>query len=150
MVTAKLFIDRMQTIETKFQGSIPKIEIFKLAKESISMPISEVIKLLKNKNHDQRVGAVEKLAKPVRQKYLDAKGSKEPMKYVFAISLFLLISLNQSFAADSVEGFSEDTGTGIRIWYRLTGTVSQEVVTLIPGTDIPSILGKYTIGTATM
>jgi 3-methyladenine DNA glycosylase AlkD len=48
----------MKAIENIFQGTIPKIEIFKLAKESISMPISEVKKLLKNKNHDQRVGAV--------------------------------------------------------------------------------------------
>jgi 3-methyladenine DNA glycosylase AlkD len=58
MITAKSFIDRMKSIESGAQGSISKIEIFRLAKESKSMPISEVIKLLKNRDYDQRVGAV--------------------------------------------------------------------------------------------
>lgn len=45
-------------MEKEFQGSIPKIEIFKLAKEAILMPVPEVIELLKNKNQDQRLAAV--------------------------------------------------------------------------------------------
>ncbi len=58
MITAKLFMAKLKKMEHGYRDGIPKIEIFKLAKESSSMPIPEVIKLLKNRNHDQRVGAV--------------------------------------------------------------------------------------------
>ncbi|MFZ1807794.1 MAG: DNA alkylation repair protein [Cyclobacteriaceae bacterium] len=57
-MTAKEFIDTLEAIGQEYSGGIPKREIFSLAKEFQFMRVPEVIKLIRNKNSDYRVGAV--------------------------------------------------------------------------------------------
>ena len=67
-MTAKEFIDTLKIIQLEYPGSIPKREIFSLAKEFQYIPVSEVVKLLKNKNYDHRLGAVSILDWKARNK----------------------------------------------------------------------------------
>ena len=67
-MTAKEFIDTLKIIQLEYPGSVPKRELFSLAKEYQYMPVSEVIKLLKGKNNDHRLGAVSILDWKARNK----------------------------------------------------------------------------------
>lgn len=57
-MTAKEFIDSLNIINQDYPKGTPKREIFSLAKEFQYMPVSQVVKLLKDKNDDHRLGAV--------------------------------------------------------------------------------------------
>lgn len=52
------FIDSLKIISCDYSGAIPKRELFSLAKEFQFMPVSEVVKLLKEENYDHRLAAV--------------------------------------------------------------------------------------------
>tara|TARA_R110002072_G_scaffold23949_1_gene81849 strand:+ start:29070 stop:29720 length:651 start_codon:yes stop_codon:yes gene_type:complete len=67
-MTAKEFISTLDIISQNYSENIPKREIFSLAKEFQYMPVSEVIKLLKNKDPDHRMGAVSILDWKARNK----------------------------------------------------------------------------------
>ncbi len=76
-MTAQEFIDTLKMISHEYTGAIPKREIFALAKEFQFTPVPEVIKLLKNKNHDYRTGAVSILDWKARNKKTSPKEKKE-------------------------------------------------------------------------
>jgi len=57
-MTATEFIETLKIIGQDYPGEIPKREIFSLAKEYQQIPVNEVIKLLKDKNENHRLGAV--------------------------------------------------------------------------------------------
>lgn len=57
-MTAEEFKNTLIIIAQEYKGSIPKKEIFSLAKTFQETPIAQVIKLLKNENNDYRLGAV--------------------------------------------------------------------------------------------
>lgn len=57
-MTAKEFNATLKMISLDYTGGIPKREIFSLAKEFQYMPVLEVVKLLQQKNYDERLGAV--------------------------------------------------------------------------------------------
>lgn len=57
-MTAKEFIETLEIIGQDYSGEIPKREIFSLAKEYQQIPVIEVVKLLKDKNDNHRIGAV--------------------------------------------------------------------------------------------
>lgn len=57
-VIAKEFIAALDVIRQEYPGTIPKREIFALAKECQSMPVDEVVNLLKESNVDYRLAAV--------------------------------------------------------------------------------------------
>jgi 3-methyladenine DNA glycosylase AlkD len=65
---ASQFIEQLKLISRKHRAGIPKIEIFNLGKEFTSMPVPEVVKLLRNPDHDFRVGAVSILDWKARSK----------------------------------------------------------------------------------
>lgn len=67
-MTAKEFIETLNSIAQNYKGAIPKRELFSLAKEFQYMPVSEVVILLKDKNHDHRIGAVSILDWKARNK----------------------------------------------------------------------------------
>lgn len=67
-MTAIEFIDTLEIISQKYSNSIPKREIFSLAKEFQYMPVLEVVKLLKKKNANYRLGAVSILDWKARNK----------------------------------------------------------------------------------
>ena len=67
-MTAIEFIDTLNIISHEYSGAIPKRVIFSLAKEFQFMPVSEVVKLLKDKNYDHRLGAVSILDWKARNK----------------------------------------------------------------------------------
>lgn len=67
-MTAQEFIDTLEITSKEYSGSIPKRELFSLAKEFQNMPITEVVKLLKDKNYDHRLGAVSILDWKARNK----------------------------------------------------------------------------------
>ena len=67
-MTAKEFIGILITIAQEYSGNIPKREIFSLAKEFQSMPVIEVVKLLKVDNYDHRLGAISILDWKARNK----------------------------------------------------------------------------------
>ena len=67
-MTAKEFIETLKIIGQDYSKEIPKREIFSLAKEFQYTPISEVIKLIKEKNYDYRLGAVSILDWKARNK----------------------------------------------------------------------------------
>jgi Iap family predicted aminopeptidase len=67
-MTAKEFIDTLEIIGHEYAKSIPKREIFSLAKEFRYMAVNEVIKLLKAKSNDHRLAAVSILDWKARNK----------------------------------------------------------------------------------
>ena len=78
-MTAKEFIETLKIIGQDYSGEIPKREIFSLAKEYQQMPVFEVIKLLKNKIENHRLGAISILDWKARNK----KTTKEEKKEIY-------------------------------------------------------------------
>jgi len=78
-MTAKEFIETLKIISHDYPGEIPKREIFTLAKEYQQIPVFEVVKLLKNKNDNHRLGAVSILDWKARNK----KTLKEEKKEIY-------------------------------------------------------------------
>lgn len=67
-MTAREFIETLKLIGQDYSGEIPKREIFSLSKEYQQIPVFEVVKLLKDKNHNHRLGAVSILDWKARNK----------------------------------------------------------------------------------
>lgn len=78
-MNTKDFIVTLEKISQEYPDKIPKREIFTLAKEFQSMTVSEVIKLLKDKSDDHRLGAVSILDWKARNK----KTSKEEREEIY-------------------------------------------------------------------
>ena len=76
-MTAKEFISTLAIIGQDYLKSIPKREIFSLAKEFQRTPVIEVVKLLKSKNHDHRLGAVSILDWKARNKKTSEEEKKD-------------------------------------------------------------------------
>ena len=76
-MTAQQFIESLQIIGEQYAGSIPKREIFVLAKEFQLAPVIEVIHLLQEKNNDYRLGAVSILDWKARNKKTSLAERKE-------------------------------------------------------------------------
>jgi 3-methyladenine DNA glycosylase AlkD len=76
---AEEFIASLEIIQQEYSKSIPKRELFSLAKEFQLMPVLEVIKLLKEDNEDYKLGAVSILDWKARSK----KTSTEEKKAVY-------------------------------------------------------------------
>ncbi|CAM3822646.1 DNA alkylation repair protein [Flavobacterium gelidilacus] len=76
-MTAKEFIETLKIIGQDYSGEIPKREIFSLAKEYQQIPVIEVVKLLKDKNDNHRLGAVSILDWKARNKKISEKEKKE-------------------------------------------------------------------------
>lgn len=76
-MTAEEFISTFNAIRQEYPKSIPKKEIFSLAKEFILMEIPEVIMLLRENNDDLRLGAVSILDWKARSKKTSAKEIEE-------------------------------------------------------------------------
>lgn len=77
------FIETLKIIRQGYSGEIPKRELFSLAKKYQQMPVSEVVKLLRNKNDNYRLGAVSILDWKARNK----KTSKEERKAIYSAYL---------------------------------------------------------------
>ncbi|TXD82228.1 DNA alkylation repair protein [Subsaximicrobium wynnwilliamsii] len=67
-MTAKAFIETLKIIGQDYSGEIPKRELFSLAKAYQQIPVSEVVKLLKDENVNHRLGAVSILDWKARHK----------------------------------------------------------------------------------
>ena len=80
-MTAKEFVTTLKLIEQEYPGAIPKREIFSLAKEFQNTPVKEVVKLLKDPNHNHRIGAISILDWKARNK----KTSAEEKKAIYRI-----------------------------------------------------------------
>jgi len=78
-MNAKEFIETLKLIGQDYSEEIPKRELFSLAKEYQQMPVFEVIKLLKDKNDNHRLGAVSILDWKARNK----KTSKEERENIY-------------------------------------------------------------------
>lgn len=76
-MTAKEFIETLNIIGQEYSDTIPKREIFSLAKEFKLMPVREVVKLLNAQNHDHRLGAVSILDWKARNKGTSAEERRE-------------------------------------------------------------------------
>jgi 3-methyladenine DNA glycosylase AlkD len=76
---AKEFIETLKIIGQDYSGEIPKREIFSLAKEYQQMPVFEVVKLLKDKDDNHRLGAVSILDWRARNK----KTSKDEREKIY-------------------------------------------------------------------
>jgi len=76
-MTAKEFITTLKILSQDYSGEIPKREIFALAKGYQQMPVLEVVKLLKDKNRDHRLGAVSILDWKARNKKTSTKEKKD-------------------------------------------------------------------------
>lgn len=76
-MTAKEFITTLKIIGQEYLENIPKREIFALAKEFQYMSVLEVVKLLKDKNHNHRLGAVSILDWKARNKKTSTKEKKD-------------------------------------------------------------------------
>ncbi|MFN0729050.1 DNA alkylation repair protein [Polaribacter gochangensis] len=76
-MTAKEFIETLHIIGQEYLKSIPKREIFSLAKEYQHIPVHEVVKLLRDKNQDHRLGAVSILDWKARNKKTSPQEKKE-------------------------------------------------------------------------
>ncbi len=79
-MSAKEFIETLKIIGQDYSGEIPKREIFSLAKEYQKIPVFEVVKLLKDENHNHRLGAVSILDWKARSKTT----SSEEMKDIYS------------------------------------------------------------------
>lgn len=78
-MTAEEFIETLEMVGRDYPGSIPKSELFALAKEYQQMPVDEVVKLLKSKSNDQKLSAVSILDWKARNK----KTSQEERKSIY-------------------------------------------------------------------
>ncbi|MBU2928837.1 DNA alkylation repair protein [Winogradskyella psychrotolerans] len=78
-MTAKEFIETLKIIGQDYSGGIPKREIFSLAKEYQQIPVTEVVKLLKDEDENHRLGAVSILDWKAR----DKKTSEEERKEIY-------------------------------------------------------------------
>lgn len=78
-MTAKEFIETLNTIGLEYAKEIPKREIFSLAKTFQLMPVKEVITILKSKNDDYKLSAVSILDWKARNK----KTSEEERKQIY-------------------------------------------------------------------
>lgn len=67
-VTADDFRKALSVIGEQYPNTIPKREVFELAKQCIEMPIQEVVVLLQDNNDDHRIGAVSILDWKARHK----------------------------------------------------------------------------------
>jgi 3-methyladenine DNA glycosylase AlkD len=76
-MTAQEFMDTLKMINQEYTDEIPKREIFSLAKEYQYMTVHEVVKLLKDKNHNHRLGAVSILDWKARNKKTSPKEKKD-------------------------------------------------------------------------
>ena len=76
-MTAQEFIDTLNEISQEYPKEIPKREIFSLAKEFQYMKVPEVIKLLRDKNYDHRLGAVSILDWKARNKKTSIQEKQE-------------------------------------------------------------------------
>ena len=76
-MTAKEFIATLEMIGQEYLKEIPKREIFALAKEFQNIPVLEVVKLLKDKNHNHRLGAVSILDWKARNKKTTSEEKKD-------------------------------------------------------------------------
>lgn len=76
-MTAKEFIETLNIIGQEYSDTIPKREIFSLAKEFKLMPVREVVKLLNAQNYDHRLGAVSILDWKARNKGTSAEERRE-------------------------------------------------------------------------
>ena len=76
-MTAKEFVTTLELIGQDYLKGIPKREIFALAKEFQYTPITEVIKLLKDKNYNHRLGAVSIMDWKARNKKTTTEEKKE-------------------------------------------------------------------------
>ena len=76
-MTAAEFIETLKLIGNEHAGSIPKRDIFSLAKEFQNMSVAEVVQLLKTENDDYRLGAVSILDWKARLKKLQYKKKKQ-------------------------------------------------------------------------
>lgn len=76
-MTAKEFIETLKIISQDYAGEIPKREIFSLSKEYQQIPVSEVIKLLKDKNENHRLAGVSILDWKARNKKTSEEEKKE-------------------------------------------------------------------------
>jgi 3-methyladenine DNA glycosylase AlkD len=76
-MTAKEFIETLKIIGQDYSGEIPKRELFSLAKEYQQIPVFEVVKLLKDKNDNHRLGAVSILDWKARNKKTSTEERKE-------------------------------------------------------------------------
>lgn len=76
-MTAEEFIDSLKQISPGYEKGIPKREIFALAKIFETTPVSEVIRLLRNENHDYRIGAIAILDWKARNKKTNIKEKEE-------------------------------------------------------------------------
>lgn len=65
---AEDFIEALKIINQDFTGSVPKREIFSLAKKCQLMPVNEVVKLLHENHNDLKLGAVSILDWKARNK----------------------------------------------------------------------------------
>jgi len=78
-MNAKEFIETLKIIGQDYSGEIPKREIFSLAQSYQKIPVFEVVKLLKDKNDNHRLGAVSILDWKARNK----KTNKEERKEIY-------------------------------------------------------------------
>jgi 3-methyladenine DNA glycosylase AlkD len=76
-MTAKEFIATLEMIGQEYLKEIPKREIFALAKEFQNIPVIEVVKLLKDKNYNHRLGAVSILDWKARNKKTTTEEKKD-------------------------------------------------------------------------
>ncbi len=76
-MTAKEFIETLHIIGQEYLKSIPKREIFSLAKGYQYIPVHEVVKLLKDENQDHRLGAVSILDWKTRNKKTSPQEKKD-------------------------------------------------------------------------
>lgn len=79
-MTAEEFIETLNLIHQEYSKEIPKREIFSLAKEFQYTPLPEVVKLLKDKNHNHRLGAISILDWKARNKKTSAKEREDTYK----------------------------------------------------------------------
>ena len=76
-MTAKAFIDALHIIGQNYSSEIPKREIFALAKKYQSIPVKEVVTLLRDQNGNHRLGAVSILDWKARNKKTSNTEKKE-------------------------------------------------------------------------
>jgi len=79
-MTAKDFIETLDSICKDYDGALPKREIFSLAKECMLMPLKEVTTLLRNDNYNSRLGAISILDWKARNKNTSPKEKEEIFK----------------------------------------------------------------------
>ena len=76
-MNAKEFISTLKIIAQEYPNSIPKREIFSLAKNFEKMPVTEVVKLVKDQNEDHKLAAVSILDWKARNKKTSEKEKEE-------------------------------------------------------------------------